>query len=152
MNQYEIMFLFDPTFGTDWPAVEKEIDRLMQRAKAEIILTKRLEERKLAYEIEGRKRGLYVLTFFRAPSESISSLERDCRLSEMVLRVLILRVDGLTEERMRNATLAGVSQDSRPRGDDDRRERHPGRSEDYPDVPEHEMVGSSRDDTEGTES
>lgn len=109
MNTYEIMFIFDPTVGDNWEKVEGEIDRLMQRAEAEIIVTNKLDERRLAYEIDGRKRGLYVLTYFRANGDKITALERDARLSEMILRVLIIRADGISEEKMRSASLAGLA-------------------------------------------
>lgn len=110
MNTYEGMFLFDPSVGAKAEAVQGEIDRLMSRAEAELIVTKPAEERRLAYEIKGRKRGMYVLTYFRAPGDKITSLERDIRLSEVVLRALIIRVDGLSEERMQEITLGSASE------------------------------------------
>lgn len=109
MNTYEMMFIFDPTVGDNWEKVEGEIDRLMQRAEAEVIVTNKLDERRLAFEIDGRKRGLYVLTYFRANGDKITALERDARLSEMILRVLIIRADGISEEKMRSASLAGLA-------------------------------------------
>ena len=112
MNTYEGMFLFDPAVGAKAEAVQGEIDRLMSRAEAELIVTKPAEERRLAYEIKGRKRGMYVLTYFRARGDKITGLERDIRLSELVLRALILRADGLSDERMQEATL-GAAQDKR---------------------------------------
>ncbi len=114
MNTYEVMFLFDPAVGANWETVEAEINRLMTRAEAEVIVTKKLEERRLAYEIKDRKRGLYVLTYFRANGGKISGLERDLRLSEVVLRALVLRAEGITEEKMRDATLGGVAQEKPP--------------------------------------
>ncbi len=114
MNTYEAMFLFDPADGSNLEAVQPEIDRLMTRAEAEIIVTRRLEERRLAFEIDGRKRGLYVLTYFRAEGPKIGPLERDIRLSERILRALILRADDVTEEIMHNVTLGGVALDKPP--------------------------------------
>ena len=69
MNQYEAMFLFDPTFGGSFENCETEIRRLMTRAEAEILLCRRWDERRLAYKIKGRKRGVYVLVFFKAPTD-----------------------------------------------------------------------------------
>jgi small subunit ribosomal protein S6 len=95
---YEAMFLFDPTAGSNWEHVEQEVGRLMERAEGELIRIKKWDERRLAYEIEGRRRGLYVLCFFRAPTNRIVDLERDVQLSEEILRVLCLRRDNYTEE------------------------------------------------------
>ena len=113
MNTYEGMFLFDPAVGAKAEVVQGEIDRLMGRAEAELIVTKPAEERRLAYEVKGRKRGMYVLTYFRARGDKITSLERDIRLSELVLRALILRADEVSEERMQEITL-GSAPERRP--------------------------------------
>lgn len=103
MNTYEAMFLFDPTFATELSRVDQEVERLMQRAEAELVMSRKWDERKLAYEIKGRKRGCYVLSFFRAQPDRIAGIERDVQLSESILRVLITRVDYLTEQDMESA-------------------------------------------------
>ena len=103
MNQYEAMFLFDPTFGSSYENCEKEIRRLMERAQAEIILCGKWDERRLAFKIAGRKRGVYVLVYFKAPPDKIVSLERDVQLSEDVLRILVVRAEGLTRDQMERA-------------------------------------------------
>ncbi len=106
MNQYEAMFLFDPTFGSSFDKCEAEIQRLMDRAEGEVILCRKWDERRLAYRIKGRKRGVYALTFFRAPAEKIVPLERDVQLSEVILRVLVLRAEDVTNEAMERAFVA----------------------------------------------
>ncbi len=57
----------------------------------------------MAYRIKGRKRGVYVLVFFEAPPEGIPSIERDAKLSEDILRVMVLRAERLTRESMERA-------------------------------------------------
>jgi len=101
LRKYEGMFLFDPTVATTWEDVESEVARLMERAGARVILCAQWDERRLAYEIRGRKRGVYALVFFEADEARISDLQRDTRLSEPILRCLLLRADDLTEEEMR---------------------------------------------------
>jgi small subunit ribosomal protein S6 len=100
LNQYEAMFLFDPTFASDFGAVKAEIERLLARAEAEIVFLEKWEERKLAYEIKGRKRGLYVLTYFKCDGAKIAPLERDARLSEPILRILVKNANGVTREQI----------------------------------------------------
>lgn len=110
MNQYEAMFLFDPTFGATWENCEAEIRRLMERAEGEIIVCRRWDERRLAYKLKGRKRGVYALVYFKAPPNKIGALERDAELSENILRVLILRADDLTPEAMERAFQHAVAE------------------------------------------
>ncbi len=110
MNQYEGMFLIDPTFGASFENCEAEIKRLMERAEAEIVFCKKWDERRLAYRVNGRKRGVYVLTYFKAKADKITSLERDVQLSEDVLRILVLRADDITPEAMERAMVMGAPQ------------------------------------------
>ncbi len=100
MRQYEAMFIFDATFAADSGNVDNEVGRLMERAGAEIIVSRKWEERRLAFDIKKRKRGCYVLTYFRADPDRIAGIEHDVALSEKVLRVLILNAEGLSREHM----------------------------------------------------
>ncbi len=100
MKRYEGMFLFDTAVLRDWPSIEQEVRRLLERIGARLLVAVKFDERKLAYEIRRRKRGTYVLTYFEASPDKIADLERDARLSETVLRLLVLRAQNLTEERL----------------------------------------------------
>ena len=100
MNQYEFMFLFEPTFATDFSKVRAEVERIVGRADGEIVRIAKWDERKLAYEIKGCKRGCYVLSYVNCDGDKITGIERDVHLSEPILRVLIKRADGLSVEHM----------------------------------------------------
>lgn len=133
MKQYEAMFLFDPTIGATFEPLEAEIKRLMDRIDAEIVFCKKWDERRLAYRIKGCKRGVYVLVYFNADGNRITDLERDARISESVLRIMVLRAEGVTPEMMEQAAeLRGAQpdggdgdsdSDDRDRGDRDRGDR-----------------------------
>lgn len=142
MNLYEAMFLFDPTFAGSFENYENEIRRIMDRAEGQIVFLKKWEERRLAYKLKGRKRGVYVLVYFNAPSGKITGLERDAHLSENILRVLVLRADGMTLEMMEKAAAPRAVEpaegDYEGRGDRDRGDRGDRRPR------EREPVGASR--------
>jgi len=101
LKKYEGMFLFDTTVTRDWEVIETELRRIMDRAEAKIIVCSKWDERKLAYEIRGRKRGIYALVFFEADSQRIGDIERDVQLSDSIMRCLIQRVEHMTEKEMR---------------------------------------------------
>ena len=48
---------------------------------------------------------------FTADTRKVKEIERDCRLSEKMLRALIVRNDELTEEQMKNAEAAQRTMD-----------------------------------------
>jgi len=100
LRRYEAMFLFDSAVARDWATVAQEVRRLCDRIAAQLLVCVKFDERKLAYEIRKRKRGTYVLTYFDADPTRIGELERDARLSELILRLLVLRADHMTEEKL----------------------------------------------------
>ncbi len=87
---YEAMFLVDSAQAQNWDAIITTITTILEKAEAEIVSTKKWDDRKLAYEINGKTRGTYVLCYFRADGERIRDIERDVQLSERIMRVLIL--------------------------------------------------------------
>jgi ribosomal protein S6 len=116
---YEAMFLMDPALATDWPAAEAEIKRILDRAEARLLGMKNWDERKLAYSMGTHKRGLYVLTYFEAPVDRIAGLERDVQLSEKMLRVLVLRREGMSAEAIQKALAAPPPPKTPIRGGDE---------------------------------
>ena len=97
---YEAMFLLSQAVAADLGTAVDHIKEILARGHAEIIAMKKWDDRRLAYEIKGQKRGVYILAYFKAPGVDISHVERDCNLSEKVLRALILRADHLSIEEM----------------------------------------------------
>jgi len=100
LKLYEAMFLMDPQTCSDASAMEAEIRRILERAEAEVIICRKWDDRRLAYEIKGRKRGSYWLTYFKAPPDKIAGIERDSQLSEKVLRVLVLRREEIPKSEL----------------------------------------------------
>lgn len=97
MKTYEGMFLLDAG-NPDFEATTEPVRSILTRYGAEVLTMKPWEERRLAYEILGRKRGMYVLSYFKVEPEKMIEIEHDCRLDERVLRSLILRKDKISDE------------------------------------------------------
>lgn len=100
---YEAMFLISQAVAADLGGAIAHINEVLGRANAEVIAMRKWDERRLAFEIKGQKRGMYILVYFRAANTAIAHLERDCNLSEKILRAMILRADHLTEDEMKAA-------------------------------------------------
>lgn len=101
--QYEAMFLLSQAVAADLSGAIDHIKEILGRAHAEVIALKKWDDRRLAYEIDGQKRGIYILAYFKAAGPDVAHIERDCNLSEKVMRVLILRADHLSNDEMINA-------------------------------------------------
>jgi len=101
------MFLVDSAEAAgDWEGINEVIRNLLEKGGAEIISMKKWDERKLAYDIKGKSRGTYILCYFRARGEMITAIERGIRLSEKIMRVLILSAEQITQEDIDKPTPA----------------------------------------------
>ena len=78
-HQYEAMFLLGP-IGAAEPENSLNMCRgIIERHGGEILVIKKWDERKLAYEVAGQKRGTYIISFFTAPGGAIAAIERDAK-------------------------------------------------------------------------
>src|SRR5919201_2467807 len=93
-NVYECMFLLDTNKVAGDPAnAAKQLHTVLERNQAEILASRPWDERRLAYPVKGHKKGLYYLIYFRVEGKHLLNIERDFALNEMVLRMMVLRID-----------------------------------------------------------
>ncbi len=122
MNIYEGLFLLNSVEAKrDWEAAQEHVKAILTKHGAEVSTSYRWDERKLAYEIDKQKRGTYYLVYFKIDPESLTAVRRDCALSDLILRELILRWEKEipampTDEELakHHAELAASSQPGRP--------------------------------------
>lgn len=97
---YEAMFMISQATASQLNEAIAHINEILARGNAQLIAMRKWDERRLAYEIAGQKRAVYILAYFKAPGPDVAHIERDCNLSERVMRAMILRADHLTEEEI----------------------------------------------------
>lgn len=97
---YEAMFMLSQATASQLNDAIAHINEILARGNAQLIAMRKWDERRLAYEIDGQKRAIYILAYFKAPGPDVAHIERDCNLSEKVMRAMILRADHLTEEEI----------------------------------------------------
>ena len=103
---YEGMFLVDSAQAADWDGTTTTIKNILKKADAEIVDMKKWDDRRLAYEIDRKIRGTYILCYFKVDAEKIQDIEKAVQLSERIMRVLILSTDQMTAEDMAKDTPA----------------------------------------------
>ena len=107
-NVYEGMFILDSNrYSRDPEAVSGQIPKMIEAVGGEIMVSRMWEERRLAYQIDGHRKGTYWLTYFRAEGTNIATLERECLLSDTILRVLFLKVDSRIVDTLVDHAQAG---------------------------------------------
>lgn len=110
-NVYEGLFLFDSNkFARDHDALPNEVTKMITDLGGEVLVSRLWEERRLAYPIQGQRKGAYWLMYFRADSQSLVSLNRQCELNEGVLRQLVLKI----HDRLVEPILAHAMEEEQP--------------------------------------
>src|SRR5215475_3312649 len=93
-NVYECMFILDTTkVAGDVAAADKQLRTILEKHNAEVLVSRPWDERRLAYPIRNQKKGLYYLTYFSSEGKNLAPIERDCALNEMIMRMMVLRID-----------------------------------------------------------
>ena len=96
---YEAMFLVDSSeAASDWEGILGLITSLLEKNEAEIVSLRKWDERHLAYAIDGKNRGTYILCYFKCSGSTLGQIERSVKLSERLMRVLILNAEHMTQE------------------------------------------------------
>ncbi|GAB4524352.1 MAG: hypothetical protein Kow0047_34040 [Anaerolineae bacterium] len=92
MREYELVYILDPRL--DEEAITAAIERIsgwITASGGEIVDTNQWGRRELAYPINKQWEGYYVVQQLRMTPQAVADLERNLRISEEVMRHLIVR-------------------------------------------------------------
>ena len=95
MNQYEVMYVIDPTLEDS--ARTELINRfsdLVKKNGGEVDRVDEWGKRRLAYAIQYKTEGYYVLMYIKAPADLPREIERNMKISDAVLRYLTVKYEG----------------------------------------------------------
>jgi small subunit ribosomal protein S6 len=94
MRVYEELFIVRPD------ATEEEIDPLVEQVSGivtgsggNVEKTEKWGVRRLAYRVQKRSEGNYILLQFTAGPDAVKEIERRLRVSDLVLKFLTVRID-----------------------------------------------------------
>ena len=102
---YELIYVMKPDVPeTEAADMHKQVADIVERMGGAIDKTDTWGRRKLAYEIGHQKEGFYVLEVISGSGELMKEIDRRLKVTEGLLRHLIVRVDESTikAERMRS--------------------------------------------------
>ncbi len=94
MRTYETVIVIDSLLKTEEiDSIINKYERFISANGGKVSSTDRWGKRRLAYEINKRQYGFYVLIRFEGPSAMIKQLDREYRLNESLLRTKIIKLD-----------------------------------------------------------
>ena len=93
MNSYETIFIIDASLEEEAvKALQEKFTSLIAK-NGEVESVDEWGKRRLAYEINDKTEGYYVLVNFKADSEFPKELDRKFRINDGILRTIIIRKD-----------------------------------------------------------
>jgi len=99
LSLYEGMFLLDNRQANrDWDGSLASVKSIVTKHGGTVLRCNKWGERRLAYEIKGRRRGTYLLIYFDADGDAVNQIYREGELSDLVLRSLMLKIGALPSE------------------------------------------------------
>jgi small subunit ribosomal protein S6 len=108
MPVYEGMFILDPSkYSRDPAGSAQQVADIITQHGGTILAARLWDERKLAYPIKGHKKGVYWLTYFKMDGANVTALERQCEITDDIIRKLVLKVDPRIADALVQHALAG---------------------------------------------
>jgi small subunit ribosomal protein S6 len=99
MRLYETIFIIHPELNEeDVEEHIKRVENLLTRLGSEILKTERWGKKRLAYEVDKHRYGYYVLLRLRGNSSILPELERHYRLTEGIIKSLVIRLKAEPKE------------------------------------------------------
>lgn len=91
---YEVIFIVDPAAGDEEVMrLSEGVQKIITGQGGSIVKTEMMGKRQLAYEINHKKDGTYVLLEVEGSGSEIAEVERRMRVNDQVLRYMTIRVD-----------------------------------------------------------
>lgn len=127
MRTYEALYIVKPDKSDDEiQTISKDVESLVTANGGTIVRSEIWGKRKLAYEVKKQTEGVYVLLRFESKAEFVGRLENHFRLSEDVIRDLVvyfdpqtLRLEDEQKQRVEAEIRNSAANRDRDRDDDD---------------------------------
>ncbi len=113
-RKYELVYVMKPeATEAEVAEMQTQVEAIIQRVGGTLDKTDAFGRRKLAYDIGKHKEGFYVLHAITGSGELMKEIDRRFRVTEGLLRHLIVRVDESDRKAERAKTIR--TEDSRRR-------------------------------------
>jgi small subunit ribosomal protein S6 len=91
---YEVIFIINPAAGDEEVMrLSEGVQKIITDQGGNIVKTEMMGKRQLAYEIDHKKDGTYVLLEVEGSGGEIAEVERRMRVNDQILRYMTVRVD-----------------------------------------------------------
>jgi small subunit ribosomal protein S6 len=93
-NVYECLAILDSNkYAQDPNGLGSAVPNLIEKFGGEVLISRMWQEQKLAYPVDGHKKGTYWLTYFRLESTKLIEMKREMKLNDHIVRELTIKLD-----------------------------------------------------------
>ena len=93
-NVYEGLYILNSELYARNPdEISGQMAAFIEKTGGEVLLSRLWDERRLAYSIQGHKRGTYWLTYFKIDPLKVKELTRQFQITDSILRFMFLKLD-----------------------------------------------------------
>ncbi len=94
VRTYEGMFILDSNrFARDPQGAPQEIHDMIAKQEGEVLVSRLWEERRLAYPINGNRKGTYWLTYLKLDTQRVGEFNREAQLNNAIIRHMLVKID-----------------------------------------------------------
>ncbi len=119
---YEVVFIINPDVDdNEVMRLSEAMQKIITNQGGSITKTEMMGRRQMAYEINHKREGVYVLLEVEGTGGEIAELERRMRVNDQILRYMTIRVDEdrrraekLKARRARKAARRGSASKAKP--------------------------------------
>jgi small subunit ribosomal protein S6 len=98
------MFLLDSgKFAADHDGTANQVIGILEKAGATIVAHRPWQEGRLAYPIDGHRKAVHYLSYFRMKTDALKDVARACKLNEVIIRHMIIKQPPVLFDAMVNA-------------------------------------------------
>ena len=91
MKNYELLTIFKPSLDSE--ELDKAVDKIssdIKNAKGEVSSVDKMGRKKLAYDLQGYRDGLFTTMIVSLPADAIVEFKRSLKLNDNILRFMFM--------------------------------------------------------------
>lgn len=94
MRNYEVMYVLKPDLDEEkLNEVVEKFTALINNNGGEVVTTDKWGKRRLAYEINDYREGVYILVNFKGEAKTPLELDRVMKITDEILRFMVINKD-----------------------------------------------------------
>jgi small subunit ribosomal protein S6 len=94
LRTYELVYIVAPDASEEQvTGIHGQVEQTVQKMSGTLVKTDNWGRRKLAYDIQHHKEGVYVLEVIEGTGDLMKELDRRLKVIDQVIRHLVVRVD-----------------------------------------------------------